>query len=85
VPGGGACGLSGKDNNGNVVSQTIGIAVPAGTATFSLSYGYTDGLNRITSAGETNTNGTNAGLKSALVWYYLWREKPQAGTPAHNR
>jgi len=25
-------------------------------------YGYADGLNRITSAGETNTNGTNAGL-----------------------
>lgn len=56
--GGGACGLSGTDNNGNVVKQTIGI----GTAAFNQSYGYADGLNRITSAGETNTNGTSAGL-----------------------
>jgi RHS repeat-associated protein len=56
--GGSPCGLSGTDNNGNVVSQTIGI----GPASFTLNYGYADGLNRVTSAGETNTNGTYSGL-----------------------
>jgi hypothetical protein len=55
--GGGWCTLSGPDNNGNVVSQTIGV----GAASFNQNYGYVDGLNRITSALESNTNGAGPG------------------------
>jgi RHS repeat-associated protein len=61
---GGACALSGTDNNGNVVSQTT----TAGSANFNLSYSYADGLNRITSATETNQETIQNQASPGLGW-----------------
>ena len=61
---GGACALSGTDNNGNVVSQTT----TAGSANFNLSYSYADGSNRITSATETNQETIQNQASPGLGW-----------------
>lgn len=64
------------NNNGNVLSQTI----TRGTQTWTQSYGYTDGLNRLTSAQESG-----AGIWSQIYdydpWANRWLDPASSGLP----
>ena len=70
-------GYSGSNDNGNVLSQ----AIARGAQTWTQTYGYTDGLNRLTSANESGPgvawgNGVGYSMDKSAILHGRGPEKP---------